>query len=347
MQGQHTQAATDVLPSDKRVLYSGFRWATHDEVSGYHHVVASKADYVDGETLWGGKSPLGSRARRINFLLIDLVTIIRSIPYQSVLLFYPEQTAYISAPILRMMGKKVVYVVHLGEDYWFYRSDSFYLKIKRFNLRFVSRFISLTDQQKQVFEARFPGKVAKIPHGTWCPSIEAKPPAAEDHKIHLAVIGDNYRDYKFVADIIERFRVTRPDVMFDLVGMKYEKLGETRHSPNVICHGRLDGRRYREVIRNSLFLLLPLEFATANNALLEGLVEGVPVLCSNVHGVREYLPSGNYVFDTIEDVDAQVEFRSRLTQEERVAEATMLQAYVKQNYSWEAVRAGVVAYCVS
>ncbi len=346
MQGQHMQASTDVTPSDKRVLYSGFRWATHDEVSGYHHVVASKADYVDGETLWGGKSPLGSRARRINFLLIDLVTIVRAIPYRSVLLFYPEQTAYISAPILRLMGKKVVYAVHLGEDYWFHRDDSFYLKIKRFNLRFVSKFISLTDQQKEVFEAHFPGKVAKIPHGTWCPPVEAKLPVAPDGKIHLAVIGDNYRDYGFIADIIERFRVTRPNVVFDLVGMKYEKLGEARHSPNAICHKRLDGVQYREVIRNSLFLLLPLEFATANNALLEGLVEGVPVLCSNVHGVREYLPSGDYVFESIDDVDAQVEARSQMTPAQHAAEAATLQAYVRHNYSWETVRKGVVEYCI-
>ncbi|CAH2799507.1 MAG: hypothetical protein CBARDMAM_4066 [uncultured Caballeronia sp.] len=37
-------------------------------------------------------------------------------------------------------------------------------------------------------------------------------------------------------------------------------------------------------------MLLPLKFATANNALLKGLVAGVPVICSNTHGVREYLP---------------------------------------------------------
>jgi glycosyltransferase involved in cell wall biosynthesis len=332
--------------TEKRVLYSGFRWDHHDEVSGYHHVVASSADYVDGGALWGGHSAVGSRLRRINFLLIDVLTVVRALRYRSVLLFYPEQTGYFSAPILRMLGKKVIYVVHLGEDYWLERDDSLFLKLKRFNLRFVSKFITLTQQQKSIFESRFPGKVARIPHGTWCRTRNPAQGPASDNKLHLTVVGDTYRDYALLARIIVFFLHTNPNVVFDLVGMKYEKLGESRRATNVVCHGRLDSRQYQDIIENSLFLLLPLKFATANNALLEGLVAGIPVICSNAHGVCEYLPEGDYVFDSIEDLALKVQRRSQLTQAERTAEAEMLTSFVKENYSWDVIRNRVIDYCL-
>lgn len=331
----------------RRILYSGFRWPQHDEDSGYHHVVASDVDYVDGEVLWAGRSAIGSRRRKINFLLTDLVTIMRAPRYRAVLLFYPEQTGYLSAPILRLLGKEVAYVVHLGEDYWLHRNDSLFLRLKRFNLRFVSKFITLTDQQKSVFEKRFPGKVRKIPHGAWCRTEDGAGVLSSGEPFRITVVGDTYRDYKLLAQIIEFFRDKYPAVVFDLVGMKYEKLGALGQADNVVCHGRLDKETYCAVIRSALFVMLPLEFATANNALLEGLKVGVPVICSNVEGVQEYLPQGDYVFDSIEDLADKFERRTRLTQEERAAEAAILTAYVRANYSWDVIRSQVASYCLS
>ncbi|SAL83812.1 hypothetical protein AWB68_07054 [Caballeronia choica] len=335
-----------VAMTEKQVLYSGFRWDHHDDASGYHHVVSSSADYVDGGNLWGGRSVIGSRLRRINFLLIDLLTIVRAWPYRSVLLFYPEQTGYLSAPILRMLGKNVIYVVHLGEDYWLERNDSLFLKLKRFNLRFVSKFITLTEQQKSIFDSHFPGKVKSIPHGVWCRERNDSRPDICDDKLHLTVVGDTYRDYELLARIIDFFLVADARVVFDLVGMNYEKLGECRNAANVVFHNRLDRQQYQDVIQNSLFLLLPLKFATANNALLEGLVAGVPVICSSAHGVHEYLPAGDYVFDSIEDLALKLQHRSQLTQAERAVEAEMLVSFVKENYSWDVIRSRVIDYCL-
>jgi glycosyltransferase involved in cell wall biosynthesis len=237
--------------------------------------------------------------------------------------------------------------VHLGEDYWLHRDDSLFLKLKRFNLRFVSKFITLTDQQRSVFEKHFPGKVARIPHGAWCETGSDVGGLRPGDRFHIAVVGDTYRDYGLLGRIISFFRDKYPAVVFDLVGMNCERLGDLQNAGNVICHGRLDKDAYREVIRGSLFVMLPLEFATANNALLEGLTAGVPVICSNVYGVREYLPEGDYVFESIEDLAMKFERRSATTQSERAAEAEDLIAYVRQNYDWEIIRSRVINYCLS
>lgn len=334
-------------PGPGRVLYSGFRWDHHDEESGYHHVVASERDYVDGGDLWGGRSPIGSRMRRLNFLLIDLVTIVRAIPCRSVLLFYPEQTGYLSAPLLWLLGKKVVYVMHLGEDYWFHRSDSWFLKLRRFNLRFVDRFVTLTNQQKAVFERRFPGKVVKIPHGAWCDSLASQRRMRHAEAPRIVVVGDTYRDYALLSEIAQHFMKRYPEALFDLVGMDYGKLGGVRYLRNVVCHRRLDKAEYQLVLESAIFMLLPLQFATANNALLEGLKAGIPVICSNAHGVDEYLPDGAYVFDSLEDLGVKFEQRRSLGESARLAEAEILRAHVRDNYDWAVIRERVIRCCVS
>lgn len=326
------------------VLYSGFKWDHHDDDSGYHHLVSSVGDYVDGGALWGGDSEIGSRKRRVNFLLNDLVTLFRSWRYKAVVVFYPEQTAYFSAPLLRLMGKRVVYVLHLGEDYWFERSDSVFLKLKRFNLRFVSCFIVLTSHQQAVFERRFPGRVVKIPHGTYCDAgVGAVDPLPSPT---VTVVGDNYRDYGLLAAIIRVFGESLPEIRFNLVGMKYDKLGELRHASNVICHGRLSREDYQALIERSLFVLLPLTFATANNALLEGLRAGVPVICNRVDGVLEYLPGPEYAFDTPDELLAMARRQLGSSRDARNAERAHLLEYVQREYAWDVVRRRVRDYAL-
>lgn len=331
----------------RRVLYAGFRWEHHDNESGYHHVVASPSDYVDGNRLWGSSGSIKSIRRRVNFVLIDLFTIVRSIRYETVLLFYPEQTAYLSPLILRLMGKKVVYVVHLGEDYWMRHDCSVVGMLKRFNLRLVNKFITLTHQQKTVFDAIFPGRVTLIPHGSWCRGGLICESNVSVAPAHIAVVGNPYRDYELLGKIVQEFDRRYPKVVFDLVGMKREKLSTVATLPNVHIHGRLSSEAYHNVINDALFILLPLHFATANNALLEGLSNGVPVLCSNVAGVREYLPQGEYVFSDVDDLARKYERRLDLSQPEREKEAQMLKAFASQHYSWEMIRERVREYCLA
>jgi glycosyltransferase involved in cell wall biosynthesis len=327
-----------------QILYSGFKWDHHDERAGYQNVVAAESDYVDGGRLWGSKSEIGSRRRRINFLLIDICTVLRAWRYKAVLLFYPEQTGYVSAPLLRLMGKKVIYVLHLGEDYWIERNDSWFLELKRFNLRFVNRFIVLTAQQKIVFGELFPGRVVTIPHGVCsAPLPEPITPNAKN----IAVVGDRYRDYDLLGRIIVAFKERHPEVKFHLVGMKFEKLNGAERLDNVVCHLRLSAEAYLSVLNQSALLLLPLTFATANNALLEGLLAGVPVICNDVPGVVEYLPGPEFVFDSIEDAIVKYENIIARSPEEVASYARQFNQYVRSHYSWEVIRKRVIDYCVS
>ena len=325
------------------LLYSGFTWDHHDDDSGYQKIVVSQTDYVDGQKLWGGTSPIGSRLRRINFLLIDICTILRAWRYEAVLIFYPEQTAYVSPPLLRLFGKKVIFALHLGPDYWIERKDSWFLKLKRYQLRFVSKFIVLSNQQQEVYGRIFPQRVAMIPHGAHVAPLHFQFPAIPRY---ISVIGDSYRDYGQLAKIIMAFKDRHPEVKFQLIGMKYEKLNGAEKLENVFCNPRLGRDDYWSILSQSTMILLPLLFATANNALLEGLSTGVPVYCSNVHGVTEYLPSQEFVFNDAEDAIVKYEQAASIPRDELEKNASRFNRYVREYYSWDIIQKRVANFCL-
>lgn len=327
------------------VLYTGFKWSHHDNRAGYHNVVKDAEDYVDSGSIWGGKHPIGTFPRKLNIVLAELLTIARALRYQAVFYIYPEVSAlFFSAPLLKVMGKRVIYAQHRGEKYWD-RSGSLFFKLKRYNLKFVNHFIVLSTQQKSILEKHFPGKVSVIPHGIWLDSGIKLPVANGPPR--LCVSGDNFRNYELLREIIERFSVRFPQVGFDLIGMRYEKLGKTAEIPTVTCHPRLSPEEYAHIIGCSIFMLLPLHFATANNALLEALALGVPVLCNRIDGVTDYLPSDAYLFDSVEQLCNMTEERLAMSTKQRAAEAALIIAHVEQHYSWSVIRKRIDMLCLT
>jgi len=324
------------------VLYSGFKWVHHDDHSGYHHVVPDANDYIDSGSLWGGRTKIGSFRRKINMVIAEVLTLLRARRYRVVFYVYPENSAlFFSAPILKLMGKQIVYALHLGEKYW-NRQGSIFFRIKKHNLKFVDHFVVLSSQQQRLYEQQFPGRVSLIPHGVWLEdsftSLPLSPP-------RVCVVGDNFRDYDLLRRIIERFAVLFPQIHFDLIGMQYGKLGEVAHAASVTCHARLSKTEYAQVIKGATFMLLPLHFATANNALLEAQALGIPVLCNRVDGVTDYLPDDSYLFDDIEHLCSLVEARLTMDEKQRAAESAALIKHLEQNFSWPVVRTRVISLC--
>lgn len=326
------------------VLYSGFKWDHHDDRSGYHHVVQDAADYVDSGALWGDRAQIGSFASKLNIILAEILTLARARRYRAVFYIYPEAGAlFFSAPLLKLMGKRVIYALHRGEKYWD-RTGSFFFRLKRHNLKFVDHFVVLSTQQQCLLEKRFPGKVSVIPHGVWLDTgssllVPRLPP-------RVCVAGDNFRDYDLLRQIIECFGVRFPHVGFDLIGMQYAKLGKAAEIPTVTCHPRLSPEAYARVIGDATFMLLPLHFATANNALLEAQTLGVPVLCNRIDGVTDYLPSEAYLFDDIAHLCDLTEARLAMSSAQRAAESALLIAHVEKHYSWPVIRKRIVSLCL-
>jgi glycosyltransferase involved in cell wall biosynthesis len=59
--------------------------------------------------------------------------------------------------------------------------------------------------------------------------------------------------------------------------------------PNVRHHRNIKDVRLADLYRSSDILFLPLTESTANNALLEGIASGLPVVATNLEAVRAYI----------------------------------------------------------
>jgi glycosyltransferase involved in cell wall biosynthesis len=80
-----------------------------------------------------------------------------------------------------------------------------------------------------------------------------------------------------------------PEVRFDVVtGAETGLAGLT----NLHIHRGIDDRALADLYRSADVLLLPLIDSTANNALLEGMASGLPVVATDLPALRTYLPEG-------------------------------------------------------
>ena len=82
------------------------------------------------------------------------------------------------------------------------------------------------------------------------------------------------------------------NITFDLIVPRNSRQGEASYkmalSPRVRWHANLSSEELRAVYQKADILLLTLVDATANCALLEGMACGIPVIVTDVGGVRDY-----------------------------------------------------------
>ena len=326
----------------RRILYSGFKWKQHHELSGYQQVVPKGADYVNGGDLLFGDAPFRSVKNRINLFVLDLVTAAKGLRYDCVFMFYPEHSVYFAPAILRLAGVRVVYAVHIDERYWFGPTNKLFMKLKRWQTRFVNHFIVLSRVQLPHFESRFRNRVTFIPHGIWCTMDMA---VTEQSTSKILVIGDSYRDYDLLAAAAAHFEDRHPEVTFHLVGVDKEKVATKGKRANMVTYPRLDNTDYYNLIAQCEFIYLPLTYAAANNALLEGISLGVPVVCNNLEGVLDYLPSDAYVVSSVAELEQFYVRHRAMTGPERRAEQAELKRYCRENFDWSVVQRRVVELC--
>jgi len=328
-------------PSSERVLYSGFRFHHHQPGSGYDAVVGEPRDYVCGDSLPLARHPDRSTLRHLNFLLTDLVTLARGLGYDTVHYFYPENTAYLSPWLLRLAGKRIVYTLHLAECEWLEAVPSPFMRLKQLSLRSAHAIAVLSRQQEERYRRAFRDKlVAFVPHGFGFDDA-LEPPldtfVARRRERRLVVVGQNYRD----LDLLERIIQTRGEraVRFELAGMDAPTRQRFAHDPSVRCHAWLDPAAYDALLRSAFAMVLPLTFATANNALLEAYEAYLPVLASRIPGITDYAVDGDRsLFESAEEFWSKYDALARLSAPEFRRECARLREAARAQFSWTNVR---------
>ena len=144
-----------------------------------------------------------------------------------------------------------------------------------------------------------PENVRLILHGIDTDFFRPMEKLLHDRPIRCISVGHNYRDYRTVRQVATQLK-DHHHIEFHVVSPRATGLEDLS---NVIVHKRVDDLGLLKLYQEADILFLPLTKATANNALLEGIACGLPVLSTLLPGVKVYLPGPEAILVERNDAD--------------------------------------------
>ncbi|NES23470.1 MAG: glycosyltransferase family 4 protein [Symploca sp. SIO3E6] len=110
---------------------------------------------------------------------------------------------------------------------------------------------------------------------------------------------------------------------------------------NVLLVGELHGSRLAEIVRGSGLFVLPSDLEGLPLVMLEAMLEGIPVLGSNIPPHQQLLSDGRGLMFKAGDLDSCVQgLEEAISQPVELAQrAKEAQMYVEEHYNWEKITA--------
>ncbi|MBL7071372.1 MAG: glycosyltransferase family 4 protein [Candidatus Omnitrophica bacterium] len=123
--------------------------------------------------------------------------------------------------------------------------------------------------------------------------------------------GQNGRNTAMVYRVITQLAKRRPELKFDLLLRKeriqIDNLEQLIDLPCVVWHHDISDEELRRLYNANYLLLMPMNEVSANNAIIEALACGLPVVTTDVGGIRDYGGGSIYPVIANDDDEAMIQ----------------------------------------
>lgn len=160
------------------------------------------------------------------------------------------------------------------------------------SLKALRAAVIVGENQRSFLEELLPPeRIFYCPHAVdtdfFCPAPEDEPAPAPG-PVRVLCAGMTFRDYAALKRVLLALRAAGCAAHCDVVGPADDQLAELQGAPDVRVHRGISDEALRALYRQADVGVLPLTDATANNALLEMMACGRPVVASKVGGLPSY-----------------------------------------------------------
>jgi glycosyltransferase involved in cell wall biosynthesis len=208
------------------------------------------------------------------------------------------------------------------------------------NLKRLSSAIVLNRCNLEFYESLIgQNRVKLIHHGVdtefFC---HAESESIEPNRIMFT--GQNGRNTMMLYRVITQLSKQYPELRFDLLLRKemrcVEGLRQLMNHPNVRWHENISDEELRGLYQTSYLLLLPLNEYSACNAIVEALACGLPVVTTDVGGIRDYGGGSIYPVVANDDDEAMINLIKRYlaNSDWRGEVAKKSREFTEQNLAW-------------
>jgi glycosyltransferase involved in cell wall biosynthesis len=159
---------------------------------------------------------------------------------------------------------------------------------------------------------------------------------------HLLFTGHNGRNFAMFAKVAKILNERHKDLQFDILVPDWARkmhLYALEGIKNIRWHERLQEAELLKLYQESRLLLMPMEDSGVNTAVVEALACGLPIVTTDVGGIRDYGGGSVYPVVANNDNDAMIalveEYLNNENRRNEVGEKC--RAFAEQNLSWPLV----------
>jgi glycosyltransferase involved in cell wall biosynthesis len=179
-------------------------------------------------------------------------------------------------------------------------------------------------------------RVFLVPHGVGTDYYLPPARKVSDGKVCLFV-GNWLRDFQMLREVLACVEARNPSIIFRLVVLEKRASYFVGLKNVQVMHSLSEGELLKEY-QSADMLVLPYVDCAASNTLLEGLACGLPIVTTDVGGIRDYVtPECSYTL-TPGDVEGMSEAILTLVDDTRLREAMGVQSRLSAlRFDWSAV----------